>query len=467
MRINWFANTSFLGIAIGERSLTVAEVVETRGKWEVRRCAAFDPPADNPGDALNKFLRDQHFSASRVILGLPARWLVAREKEIPPSTPQQAADILRLQAERLFSSELKDLIFDYAGTPDPAAPGKVLLLAMPRQQLDRSVAMIEGAGLTVAGIMPSTLALVAARVPADNLLLNVGSEAVELAICSPSGPRLLRHLPIRTPDLVSSNGTRASAVSALASEMRRAAATSSGGRSIILWNGAGLSAEETDTIARQAGADIQTNADLSQLGVSVLAEVHQCASAFAPAVALAVAGATHQLPVDFLHSKLAPVRQRRFGRRGVWATALGATLLIAFVMLAWDVHTRQSELDGLRSQLKVMGPNIKTAETTTQKITAARGWFNEGRPPTLEPLREVTLSLRDDEQIYITGFTIKDNRTGTLTGRSNDQKNPLVLLDRLKNNKNFSDVKLLDMRDAGGASREVTFSISFTYSGVY
>ena len=466
MRINWFANSSFLGIAIGERSLTVAEVCQSQGKWEVRRCAQFEPPSEQPGEAFGRFLRENRFSASQAVVGLPAKWVVAREKDIPPATAEQAADVLRLQAERLFSSELKDLIFDYAGTPDPSAPGKVLLLAMPRQQLDRAVQMVEAAGLTVAGVMPSTLALAAARAPGDNLLLNLASEAVELAVCSTSGPRLLRHLPIRTPDLISTNGTRASAVSALASEMKRAAATSAGGRSIILWDGAGLSSEETASIAQQTGADVQTHTDLSSLGVSVLAGQPACASSSAPAVALALAGATGTLPVDFLHSKLAPVRVRRFGRRGVWAAALGATMVIVLAAMAWDLQARRGELETLQSQLKVLQPDIKAAENTTDKITAARGWFYEGRSPTLDPLREITLAFRDDEQIYVTSFTIKDNRTGTLAGRSSDQKNVLVILDRLKNNKNFSDVKLLDMRDAGGTSREVSFSLSFTYSGV-
>src|SRR5688572_13517726 len=114
MRINWFANSSFLGIAIGERSLTVAEVSQSHGKWEVRRCAQFEPPADNPGEALSRFLRENGFSASQAVVGLPAKWIVAREKDIPPADSEMAADVLRLQAERLFSSELKDLIFDYA-----------------------------------------------------------------------------------------------------------------------------------------------------------------------------------------------------------------------------------------------------------------------------------------------------------------------------------------------------------------
>src|SRR5687767_14801359 len=178
MRLNWFANSSFLGIAIGERSLAVVEVSASRGAWEVRRCAQFDPPAENPGEAFGAFLREKRFSASQAVVGLPAKWIVAREKGIPPADETMAADVLRLQAERLFSSELKDLIFDYAGTPDPNAPGKVLLLAMPRQQLDRAVAMLETAGLTVAGVLPSTLALAAAGAPADNLLLNLASEAV-------------------------------------------------------------------------------------------------------------------------------------------------------------------------------------------------------------------------------------------------------------------------------------------------
>src|SRR5688500_1538278 len=110
--------SGFLGIAVGDRSIAVAEVAPSRGsgardRWEVRRVAEFVPPAPDAtgaatgaapvdaataGAALGRFLRENGFAGGRAVVGVPARWLVAREREVPPAGLEQAAEVLRMQA---------------------------------------------------------------------------------------------------------------------------------------------------------------------------------------------------------------------------------------------------------------------------------------------------------------------------------------------------------------------------------
>src|SRR3954452_12341213 len=91
-----------LGIAVGDRAWTIAEVTPSRlqrGSWDVRRVAEFVPPAPTTGthadpatagQALAQFLREHSFSARGAVLGVPAKWIIGRDKELPPSGPQQA-----------------------------------------------------------------------------------------------------------------------------------------------------------------------------------------------------------------------------------------------------------------------------------------------------------------------------------------------------------------------------------------
>src|SRR5687767_1402465 len=104
--MNLLSKTSFLGIAVGDRSIAVAEVAPARGardRWEARRVAEFIPPAPAAagseaadgadaaaGEALGRFLRENGFTPARAVIGVPARWLVAREREVPPASPEQA-----------------------------------------------------------------------------------------------------------------------------------------------------------------------------------------------------------------------------------------------------------------------------------------------------------------------------------------------------------------------------------------
>ena len=242
--MKWTGKHSFLGVAVGERSITVAEVAPARRRrrgWEaaprrgVPAAGAKRAGTDKDAaatEAFTRFLREHGFAASRAVVGVPARWLVAREREVPPSSPEQAAEVLRMQAERLFSAELGELAVDYAGTADPSEPRGVLLMAMPKRQLERVVRLVEAAGREVAAVMPSTLALADAVAGesganggnADGLVLSLGGDAVELSAHRGGAPRLLRHLPVRGPDLACQNGTRAAAVSSLAGEIRRTVA---------------------------------------------------------------------------------------------------------------------------------------------------------------------------------------------------------------------------------------------------
>src|SRR5205085_4885511 len=79
-----------LGIALGDRSLTVAEVHSGHGRYEVGRVAEFTFPAgvglqqpEQLGAALTQFLQEQGFTAKSAVFGLPAKWVLSKHKEVP------------------------------------------------------------------------------------------------------------------------------------------------------------------------------------------------------------------------------------------------------------------------------------------------------------------------------------------------------------------------------------------------
>lgn len=467
MRRRFLANSDALGIAIGDQSLTIAEVHAARDGAEVRRTARMELEAplatSDPealGQALSQFLRKNRFKASRVVLGVPARWLVARERDLPPASSEQAAGMLRLQAERLFSSELKDLVFDFAGEPDARQASKVLLVAMPRRQLDRVVEIAEAAGLKVHAVMPSVLALAAGGGDGskNSLWLSLSRDAAELLVQTDNNPRLLRHLPVRGSDLASQNGTRMGAMTGLGGELKRASVLTPGGadRAVLLCDGIGLKPEERSALEAQAGIAMR---DCPQPGAT------EEGSDATPAIALGgVATRPQQAPVDFAHPRLAAPRPKRVSRATVYAGIVGAMVVLALGALLWDIRGRQQALAEMSGRLKTYAPNIAAAEHAAERVNIGRGWF-ESRPPVLECLREVTLAFRDDEEIFVTNFHLRDNGQGQLSGKSGDNRFVINLLERLKNNPLFADVSFQQTQDAGGNSRDVSFSLKFTFVG--
>jgi Tfp pilus assembly PilM family ATPase len=498
----------YLGIAIGERSITVAEVAPRHGvssaapgvpAWEVRRAAEFVPPPATEGAtdeqtsaatgaALAKFLRDNGFGggAGRAVVGVPARWLVAREREIPPTTPEQASEILRLQAERMFSAELGELTVDYAGQADPNNARGVLVVAMPNKQLRRVVSIVEAAGKQVTAVMPSTLALadavavaaVGANGDHDGIVLSLSGDAVELSAHRGGSPKVLRHLPVRGPDLASNNGTRESAMTMLAGEIRRTVAMMPRGvagpgvaqssEGLHVLDGIGLDARDAATLAQQAGVDLRGGtgaATLSALGVASSAGGAE--ARFAPALALALSGALHRPgAVDFLHPRLAEPKKSRFGRREAWAVFIALACLLALGALYYDVKHTESQIAEIRADLQTKAPLLAEAEETAAHVGTARGWFAEGRPPVLECLRDITSMFPDGgEAIYFTKLTLPESRQGRATGKAPDRDLVYDLIDRMNASKLFTNVKGDYTLAAGAQSKEVAFSISFTYVG--
>src|SRR5690348_5318767 len=163
-----------LGLALGERSMLIAEVVAAGDRPDVRQLAelAYPPGAslDQPaelGKALAALLRKKRIGTAHTVVGLPARWLVATAKDIPAAANDVAtrASILRLEAEAQFSTELKDLVFDFidtdrgrggaggggggggAATNGVGESHPVLLIGTPRKYVDAAVAMCRAARL--------------------------------------------------------------------------------------------------------------------------------------------------------------------------------------------------------------------------------------------------------------------------------------------------------------------------------
>jgi hypothetical protein len=462
---------SVLGLVVGERSIIAAEVAVARDRRQVKRTAQFIFPdnlslekPEELGTSLAQFLRQNHFSSSRAVIGVPARWLMARDKDLPPATAEVAASTLRLQAERHSSAD--DLVFDYAGEPDPRKPRKVLLAAMLKPQMERLQRMADAAGLRLLGITSATLALAgaAANAPATSLMLTIAPDAMELAARYEGTPVLLRHLASTGAESLR-NGSAQDVASMVGGEVRRVVTLmpqngEQSDRSITLWDSVGLSESELPVLQDRSGLAVQNLADLKTLGITAATPD---AARYAPAVALALSAAEKRLPLDFLHSRLATQKERRIGRRTVWAAILGVVVIGLIAFLLVDVQQREAELSDLKTHLDTIKPDVTAAKNLMDKVSYGRGWY-ETRPSMLECLREITRGFRDDEPIWVSSFTLRDNHKGTLKGKAADRKYIIEIADRLQKNKNFSDVRYQELREVSGNSRDVSFSLNFIFN---
>jgi hypothetical protein len=500
-------SSTFLGLAVSDRSISIAEVAGAGAKRAVRKVMTFTLPAgvtlDQPapaGQALRAFLRENGFTASRAVVGVPAKWLIARENDVPPAAPDQIHAMLSLAAERLSAAESSDLVTDFAGKIDGGAatstgPRRVLLVAMLRQRLEQLTQLAEAAGLSVAAVTSSALVLAqtARQAGHDLPMLLLGRQGAEMVFQHAGTPRMLRHVSV-----VAMNG-HGVATGPLGAELRRAVAlapatpngtSKTGGngsppaapgappteRELLLWDAVGLTDQQLGELSERMGVRVRSGQSLRSLGVQTAPEGSDAdtpGGQFAPAVSLAFAGADRALlPIDFKRSRLAPRKKRRqMASLTSWGIILGALVVIGVVGLYIYVSNLESRLKVLDSTLVETKPKWDEARADRERLDYGLGFF-EKRSPMLEALREVTTAFPQEEQIWVTNFTIREEkdqrkakyvRRGMLIGKSPSQKTASDVSDRLRQNPKFADVSLT-FQDTGGRSREVAFTIAFTFT---
>ncbi|MEP0843643.1 MAG: PilN domain-containing protein, partial [Phycisphaerae bacterium] len=470
--------------AFTDRSIVCSELAVSGERRSVRRMAVFSPGTalfdkpDATGQALAGFLRQHRFRSSRAVVGVPARWLLSGEREVPPADAEQVRAVLRLHAERLSLAEQGEMVFDYPAQVEAGRGGKVLLIGIQRQRLERIEAVLDAAGIRVAAIMPTAVALASAvREPSDQPMLVLSGGGAELVWQTRGGPRLLRHV-----STISLNGHGAPTVAPLGSELRRTVAlvsTNGAGpaRELFLWDGVGLSADQVAELANRLGVAVRNSQGLAALGVQAEPQeggpAGELPGQFAPATALALVGTGHgAASVDFKHSRLAVPRKKRFGRRSVWTIALTATLGLTLGSMGWSLHRRQAELAALVQLIADNADSVKEAEKMNERVAYARKFFPLGRARMLDGLREITLAFPEYDSIWVTGVTLRENAkgqcTGQIVGKATDARTIQSLIDQLQRNPAFAEVRTVQITEVnapGGRSKEQSFTISFVYLG--
>ncbi len=477
--MNFGKTNKMLGIALGESEMLIAEV---RCEGAARRCVkrsrfafpdgvTLDKPAQL-GAALAGFLKAGGFAARAAVIGLPGRSVLCAAKAVPPAAPEMMAGILQLQAEREFSGDAKDWVFDYVPRVDPS--GAVLLAAASRHVIDQLMQMAEAAGVELAAITASPMALATAgtaagSVESPRLILDLDPHGASIALRSAGQLCLFQHLAAEMKPLADA-AHRAAWTAGVAGEIRRIFVMHGVGTKLpaptaaVAWDVAQIGADAVRGIGEKIGIKLDATPGTAEIGLADAASGDRAElTTYISAAALAVVGLSDAPAViDFAHSRLAPPPRARFGKWHVWAASIAALVLIAVGALVWDWQDERSAVADLESRIKLMGDTVKVAHEFVDRVHAARGWYDT-RPPALDCIRAISLAFPTDTPMWTTALVIRDNMAGSLTGKTASEKAVLELMDRLKASKRFEDVKLVYMRQADRKSREVSFAFNFVY----
>ena len=200
------ATSAAVGIDLGAATVRVVETEltgEGGGRLLRRGKADFSPQLWNNlhenGANLTLALREALASAGiaekTVSVGLPRRLVTLRQVRLPHAPPDQLRNMVAFEAQQYLLFSLDEVILDYFVVPDPPGYGDdmmtVMLAAAQRSLVGEVINSCEKAGLTVARLTVSALAL------AENVALERETTAIidiepgEMDVAMIAGKRLL------------------------------------------------------------------------------------------------------------------------------------------------------------------------------------------------------------------------------------------------------------------------------------
>lgn len=466
-----FKKKGVLGVVFGERSLFMAYVFLKGKSLKIHQAAEWVLPDDISdvefcGKELQKFLRSRGIGASHAVAGIPANWLLAKHKKAPLTDEETLASVLKLEAEKDFSLRPEELLLDYIAASKPGREDiSLLLLAANKKKVDFISLLFRKAGLKIIAATPSSLALMSPDAGSGNFAgLYIGKESVELAIFAGGIPLAVKHLGAEA-GLKDSGAKRR--FSLLSSEIRRIFtvfpndfAGTSKFSEIIAWDDRGLTKEEVEHLKILMPYPVKF-AD----SVKVLAGKQpdkECIPCNGPSSLARYSRDIRQIPGNFLDSHISVHSKFRWQKVLVKGTAAFAALLfIVFAAIA-DLKIKENEVEKLKKQMNSLSPELHIAKEALDYFAAMQEWRGE-KMAFLECLREITLIFPAEGRIWVTSMGIRDNMSGLISGKADDSKAVLEIADALKQNERFSDINLLYIRHAGGASKEVVYAVNFVF----
>jgi hypothetical protein len=468
---------NLLGLAIDEFGIVVAEVgvrsghpeVLRAGQWRFEEKLSLDN-AKKLGQELRQFLRTNHFSSKQAVIGIPTKWIVAKEITVPPASSEALAGVLNIQAERAFSLNSSELVFDYCGRTSASERSEVLLLAARREIVNQVKELAAGAGLQVHSVTVSALAL--GKALSDGSLERRYGLYTRPTYCEfwtqvNGSPRYIQHVP-----LMATHNTADEHAELLTSTIQRLVLLSSQQDSslphrLTAYDGSGL----PDNTIERLNERLEPQITVTDGGARLWPEktgssdhTDEAQSIAAVALAMAATG-TGKSPVDFVNPRIG-LSKKRTSRKPitVWAGIIGAACLLILILVLADWQADRRDIATYTEQLDLMKEDIDSARQVVDRISYATSWTSRD-PVFLNCLRELTLTFPEEPTIWATSLRLSADAGGALVGRAVDEESFYEVLDKIKQNEAFFNVQMIHLRNVGRNLGEKEFAVNFEFRG--
>jgi len=423
--------TSVLGLALDGSRLDGVVLKRTNGALQQLQTFSatltLDPLTAAP-ELVGREIRNQLDAAGvrerHCVLGLPLKWVLTAQTELPPLPDADAASLLQLEAERGFHADTATLLIGNSRTPLAADKKYVLLAAIPNPHLEALEKVLGAAKLKPAsfGLGLSALQFSGDEKSGGVLALAIGESSVGLQITTGGGLTALRALEGAVENEAGRLTLHGDVVARemritlgqLPTELRATV------KRIRIFGPRELAqplADELELIFEPLGLKVDVVAAYAadEFGVTL-----PVGAAVSPAFSLAARLLTGVPAVfEFLPPKpnlleqfAAKYSSGRLRTTGAVAVGVVAILLAIFMF-------QQVQLWRLRSQWAQIETKVSQLETIQDNIRQYRPWY-DGTFKHLAILRQLSLAFPEDGSVTAKNIEVRDGSTVTCAGTARD-----------------------------------------------
>jgi hypothetical protein len=486
--------TGLLGLNLDGSRLDGVVLRRTNGSLQLQQSfsatLSLDPLTAAP-ELVGREIRN-HLDAAGVrqrhcVVGVPLKWMLTAQTELPPLPEADAASLLQLEAERGFPCDVTTLRLAHSRCPLPAGKQLVTLAGILNSQLTSLEQVLAAAKLKPVSFSPGVTALqpsgggarLSSAAAATNvegatggdtrapgvLALAIGENQVSLQITCGGGVAALRTLE----GAIENEGSRRTLHTGyVAREVRITLGQLPAGlrasvRRIRIFGPPDLAqqlADEMELRFEPAGLGVEpvTKYLPDEFGVQLPPD-----APVSPAFSLAARRLMGQTPAfEFLPPKPTAWQQiiTKYSSsrlRSAGATAAGIVAIVGGLFLFQEI-----QLMRLRSQWSGMSAKVRELDGIQQQIQKYRPWFDESFR-SLSILKQLTTAFPEDGAVTAKTVEIRDGNVVNCSGTARDNAALLRMLSQLRAADGVTDLKVDQIR--GKSPMQFTFDFHWNKGG--
>ena len=466
--------SAIVGLALDGSRLDGVVLRRTNGSLQLLQSFSVSlslDPLTAPAELVGREIRN-HLDAAGVrerhcVVGLPLKWALTTQTELPDLPEADVAGFLQIEAERGFPCDVATLHF--ATSRRQAAPGKqtAMLVGIPRSHLTLLEQALRAAKLKPVSFSLGIVALQPPAVDASNgvLALAIGETTVGLQVTCGGGVATLRALE---GALETQGGRRVLHAELVAREARITlgqlpAEMRDTVRRVRIFGPRDLAQQMADEIELRLEpmglkVEVVTRYAADEFGVQLPSEASVSAAFSLAAGHLVGRGAPFELLPPRVTAWQQVATRYSSGKLRMAGAAAAALLVIVGGLFLFQ----QWQLMRLRSKWAAMSAQVHELDKLQSQIRQFRPWYDDSLVG-LSILKNLTKAFSEDGVVAAKTVEIRDLSAVTCTGTAKDTRSVLEMTGNLNKIEGVSDLKVNVIR--GKDPLQFTFDYRWSEGG--